>query len=207
MHKRFAIPKIHFNKCHAVCGIRDEIRRILPAFCAYFACAVCAAIIGIVCAKRLGEEYVRLNPYYQLQFGEYAPWSNFFLQSCFALLVFALGYFGTFRKILIIPGFLGVFYYGYRFGLNCVGACNVHLATGLCSIFLYYLPMLCAILIGCSVVLLYQSKFWLRGKASQTCPELLRKSAIVSLCAWGACVCVIFLCTVLLPTIVKWILF
>lgn len=202
-----SVHTIRLHKQRIWYGFRDIVRKCLPIWCLFFAFFCAMTVIGIVAAIRLGEDYVRPNPYYQIQFDEYSAFPNFLKQSCLSALVFACGFCGTFRKGLVCVVIACLSYLGYRFGLNCVGACNVHLASGICSISLFYLPICLTLLIGCTAITCMQVPLWLRCNVCQTCPTLIRRSALRSLCAWGCSVGVLFCITVITPTLTRWFLF
>lgn len=156
-------------------------------------------ICGIFVARAAGEEFVKACPYLALRVGEYAPFKTFIWYVAIYFGMAAVCYTGTFHGSFALIGAALCAYWGYRFGVSAVGCCNADLMGGVVSILLYYLPLNLTALALAWFSCALQMPYRLRGKALQTCPAILRRSCVRSLCLFGGCAVVALLVTVLIP--------
>lgn len=184
-------------------ALRSRLVPAIPYLASVTALWCIAMICGIFVARAAGETFCKPCPYLLLKIGEYSYFGTFFLYvGAFGLLTAAC-FTGIFHPLfsLIAAGVCA--YWGYRFGLNSVGCCNADVMGGIVSIVVFYLPLNVTALCCAWGSFALHLPFRLRGKALQTCPQILRRSLMEHLILWGLCCCVTLIVAVVLPLFIR----
>lgn len=163
-------------------------------------------VLGIVVAVNTSFS-APTNPFALLQTGNYGAFKYFFIYTLMALLICIIMWLNNINKLFIILSISLIFYVGYKLGYNCVESVNAAIGSGILSIIIFYIPIFFANLVAIMTMLKYSSRNWLRCKSNLTCPFLLKKAAKFCLINFFWLTIVIFIFTVLLPSILKLILY
>ncbi|MEG1609495.1 MAG: hypothetical protein RR348_06465, partial [Clostridia bacterium] len=162
--------------------------------------------VGIIAATN-AEIDNAVSPYSLLKTGNYAAFKFFFIYMSMSMLVCFLMWLNNINKLFVILSFSVIFYLGYKLGYNCVESIQASIVGGILSIAIFFIPIFCSNFLAAGVMLKYSSFNWLRCKSNQTCHMILKKAAQFCLLNFfWLCVIALFF-TIILPSILKLLLF
>lgn len=165
--------------------------------------ALAGIVIGIIAARSFGEDYYKLNIFFEVNSTSYSYAKTFFTALAFALGGMALILICGINKWLIIAAFIWTGYTGYRLGLGLVGCLQPGTLMGVMCIIFHYLPLYFAA-ISCFIgyiCMVFSSICSPRGVfASAASVKKLIFRALPLLVFFFA---VDFICTILIPLLYK----
>lgn len=193
-----------------LCLIKISIKSVFKNNWQYILCMSIVFAFGITIGiiSALNSEIVdAVNPFYLLKSSEYSAFKYFIIYVFMSALVCFILWLNNINKLFMILSILSIFFCGYKFGFNCIESIQASVMTGIFSILFFYIPIFFS-MFGCACVMLkYSSTNWISCKCNQTCPNILRSAAKFCLINLAVLSSIIFIITIILPSILKLILY
>ncbi|MDE5618487.1 MAG: hypothetical protein K2I79_03270 [Clostridia bacterium] len=187
--------KLHY----ALTGAKLFIRNNLTCIVVGLLCALAGVIIGIVVARSFGEDYTKLNFIIAVNVGEYAYFKTLIIYLALTTAAYALLIACGLNRYLNLIAFAAIVYIGYRWGIGMVGTFNQGAIAGVISITLFYIPIFLTLALGMIISLCIIAFARCGSKGIFSSQHLFRSTLTRILPIYLINICVIFVCTVLIP--------
>lgn len=191
--------KIHYALTSARLFIRNNLTCIIVGML----CALAGVVIGIVVARSFGEDYLKLNFITAVNFGEYAYFKTLIIYLAFTTGAYALLIACGLNRYLNLIAFASIVYLGYRWGIGMVGTFNCGAVAGVISILLFYIPIFLPVTLGMITALCIIAFARCGSRGIFSSQHLFRSTIARIFPIYIINVCIIFVCTVLIPLCYK----
>lgn len=198
------------KKLRWLCFCKCNIRNILKGNWQYVLWLAILFVggltVGIIVATN-AQITDAISPYSLLKTGNYSAFKYFFIYMLMSFCVCFFLWLNNINKLFVILSFSIIFYLGYKFGYNCVVSVQSAVISGILSIIIFYLPIFLSNVISAGIMLKYASFNWLSCKSNQTCRLILKKAGMFCAINFFWLSGIAFFFTIILPSILKLILF
>lgn len=205
MRKRIFVNKFHFNKRYfcrnLLCCLEFRWSVFLQTFC-FLAIGL---LIGFVVGGQLDGETSSFCPYANIGDCEFSFFGNFGALALLILLLFAICSLNIATRCLYFSFVATCVYLGYRFALSILQVFSCSIFIGVLSMVIYFLPFIFLLTATMSVLLSFQSQYWLRTCALQTCWKIWRKNFFFCLGIWLFVTCCLLVIAVIIPLFYKFV--